>query len=120
MLEQHKHDKFLERLHQIFPTDKEKLRILVTILGCSARLVEYLGKKEHIKNLDTMTKYAASLVCANMVALTSDTIPKEIKDFSEYTKSDDYVMSEQTQERILRVMKEIVRNLYEDLFEKEK
>jgi hypothetical protein len=107
-------DNFIETLKKKLPTDEQRMNMIVTLLGSSGHLLEFLISNYGVKNLPTEMKYCCSLIAANMLALTSDNECK-VED-----KSYDFKMDEQAQERIYRIFKEIVFMLYDSIKEEEK
>jgi hypothetical protein len=107
---------FLEKLNEKFENDSDKINCIATLLGCSARMVEFISKNYKVQNLEPEMKYLFTLVASQVIGLTQDG-KVEAKDMHEETKP--YFMGEQTQERIYRTMKDIVTELYQSLQEKE-
>jgi hypothetical protein len=106
-------DSFKETMKKKLPTEEHRISMILTLLGCSGHITEFLVKNFGIKHLPNEIKYSCALVAGNMLALTSDHECK-VED-----KSNDYKMGEQTQERLYRVFKEIVFLLYDSIKEEE-
>lgn len=102
---------FIGVLRKKLPTEKEKMDMILTLLGCSGHLAEFISRNYNIEKLPIEIKYSCALICGNMIALTCDGECKILD------SSDDYNMGEQTQERFYRLFKKIVTLLYESLKE---
>lgn len=84
--------------------DKEfGINLVMSLLGQSGTLLDFIMNKHEVENLPLRVKYSG-LITANMLqSLTCGTEFPRVSD-----KSNDYNMSEQTEERINRIMNEIL------------
>lgn len=106
-------ESFEDILHKKLPSQKEKITMILTLLGCCGHFTEFIAKDYFIKDIPIEIKHALALSAANMVSLTTDR-ECEILDFST-----DLKLGEQTQERCYRMFKKIVFLLYESIIEEE-
>ena len=106
-------EEFKKIIKKKLPTEEDKMSMILTLLGCSGHLTEFIGKNYNIRELPIEIKYSCALTAGNMLSLTSD------KECSVLDSSDDYKMGEQTQERFYRLFKKIVMILYQSLQEEE-
>lgn len=104
---------YSNKLKEKLPTDEEKISMIMTLMGCTAELLDYLSSKSMLYELPIKLRYHASLLASNIVSLTTD-LPCTPKDYSE-----NFIMGEQEQERYYRLHKEIVTYLWERLQKEE-
>lgn len=107
-------DHFTEKLNKKLPSDELKLDMIATLMGCSGVMLEYFALNgSDIKKWPDTIKYAASIIAGNLRSLISDDETPSSKNFAERSP---YKMSEQTQERIDRTAKELIKEIYEATF----
>lgn len=103
-------DIFMEKIKSKLSSDELKTSMIVTLLGCSGVLAEFIADNFTPKDVPIEVQYSVALTAGNIMALIHDRGELSPLDFSK-----DYKMSEQTQERIHRVMKKVIYMLYEQL-----
>lgn len=109
------HKKFADKVRRLIPDEDQRILMIMTLLGASGVLAEYVIKNYNINDIPLEVSYACALTASNMLSMISDAEILTFKDISE----DTYGMGEQTQERLYRIMKEIVEELYKSLKEEE-
>jgi len=83
----------------------------MTMMGISGVLLEYIFSNSDPKKLPLSVRYCASIAVSNINAFTSD---QEIVPTVDFT-AEEKEISEQTQERIYRQMKFIIKCLNESI-----
>lgn len=110
-----KEDQFANKIKRLIPDENHRLNMIMTLLGTSGMLTEFVMTCGDVSKLPIDVKYACALTSANMIAFISDGKRGIFKDMDE-----PYEMGEQTQERIYRKMKWIIEELYKFIQENEK
>jgi hypothetical protein len=109
--EKEKFDKFYQKVDRLI---ENKSLFIATMTGCAAHLLEFIHNNVPQKDIPMYTRYCMSLVACNIFSLISDEDkPLPFLDYS------DYRMSEQTQEKIRRTVKEICLAILEGLDDEE-
>lgn len=113
-------EKFLIKLNQLVPTNEHKMSFIASLLGAGGVLAEFMLAKDIIVIAPVQVQYALSLLIQNLMVITKDWEPgTRLTPIELNPRNGDYSMSEQTQERIYRCMKEIVITLYDAIKENE-
>lgn len=108
---------FIQKVNKTFPDQESKDLVLVTLLGASGVLAEFVIKNHQVNDMPFEVSYACSLVAANMIALINDQPVTNVRNMAK--EFGEYEMSEQTQERIYRAMKEVVLGVYKFIQEQD-
>lgn len=106
----------INKIKKLIPDDDQRVLMIMTLMGMSATLVEFILQEYKAEELPLMIKYACAMICGNMIALISDGKDAIFKNIEDHP----YEMGEQTQERIYRKMKWVIEMLYENIKEEEK
>lgn len=106
-----------ERLGKMFESDDTKLGMILTMLGQSAMMTQFLADTIPIEELPVPIRYAMAMTAGNMMALTSGEINVGIMDL---TEPDFPELGEQGEEHIYRKMKRIVTMLYKEIQRRDK
>jgi hypothetical protein len=110
-------DIFLDKLREKIPEPEHWLKMMVTYMGCAGLLGECILKnipqKEWVK-LEKQYLYALGLTATNIIPLISSDFNSILKPI-DLSEGNDYKMSEQTEEKNFRTMKEVIYTLYETL-----
>lgn len=107
--EYNEHDhKLHARIKSILPTDDDKCSLIITLLGSSANLAEFIAGGD-LSELSPKVKYSLALVSSNLMAFMSGN--KKCDYMMVETRAEDD-LGEQTEERIYRKMKGVIEALY--------
>ena len=85
--------------------NKTKLNLIISMVGQCGIMADFIAGNYDLANLPIMVKYAGFMTALQLRALTSQVDETE---FTFCDKSQDYKIGEQTEERIYRIMNEII------------
>ncbi len=105
------------RIKSIVPEENDKCALIITLLGASANLAEFIAHKFTFReDIPVNIKYALAIIASNLMVFMSGN--KECEFIVVETKPEDD-LGEQTEERVYRKMKYIVEELYKSIQEKD-
>lgn len=105
-------DLLVNQINKKMPNERDKALMIMTLMGVSGMLAEWIVQTMNINALPVQVQYALALTAANILSLTQDSEgPIPSMDLTNET----YAMGEQTQECIYRTMKKIVMKLYAEV-----
>jgi hypothetical protein len=109
-----------ERMKIIYSNPEDMLDGLVTAVGISACLTEFVAERfaKRIEEIPRIVRYSMALTAGNMRALLSDHPPESIE--KQKFPLLRYLEVEQIEEHFRRKFDMVIRILYESLIEEEK
>jgi hypothetical protein len=100
---------FRNKIEKLLEDKNKAINLLMSTIGQCGTFVEFLKDNHEIKDLPMIVKYAVLVSVTQLRGLISQsTMDIEMKDNS------DYMMSEQKEERIYRIVNEIIDMFIEE------
>jgi len=98
-----------DKIDKNFPDHIQKCELICTLLGTSATLTEFVMEKIPTALIPLNVQYSILITSVNMLGMISDGVIFEKVDMTQ-----DYKISEQSQEHIYRKMKKAIEIIVEE------